>query len=415
MSEGSMAAPRHRAHHLVSRAWRRILKVDEHWPTELLYLAKEDGGIGLMRLSDLIHMRKLALVARFDQPDTLGRTLMSSILGRNLNLSFTTPPLGGDGQLREGAAPTWTTWLSGWLPKSWHSTYQALLAEALIYALGVDAPPVDYREYGLTLQAELGDGGEVRLRAAQCWLKPGSSDQKRTACEILSFKRGEDGDRAVLLSWERPGAHPLQVGDAVRAHEESRSGMHRGAGTDYSVPVASLLTTSQQLVYLTKDWHSGEHTCRTVMAILDKQVTPPLPPPPSALSPMVDLLAGAETVYTDGSYKVVGTLLQRIRGTATQQASASIVAKGYDGSYKALRKDLTGKVDSAATAELVGAAVAGAAGTDHRDQVTDCKSILAIEARARAARPLKFHQRVLLSSAKTIQHKVTSVPPGEAR
>ena len=68
--------------------------------------------------------------------------------------------------------------------------------------------------------------------------------------------------------------------------------------------------------------------------------------------------------------------------------------------------NLTGKVDSAATAELVVAAVAGAAGTDHKDQVTDCKSILAIEARARAARPLKFHQRVLLSSAKTMQHKI---------
>ena len=53
-------------------------------------MAKEEGGIGLLRLSDLIHMRKLALVARFDQPNTLGRTLMSSILGRNLNLSFTT-------------------------------------------------------------------------------------------------------------------------------------------------------------------------------------------------------------------------------------------------------------------------------------------------------------------------------------
>ena len=72
-------------------------------------MAKEEGGIGLLRLSNLIHMRKLALVARFDQPNTLGRTLMSSILGRNLNLSFTTPPLSfttptpGRGQLREGA------------------------------------------------------------------------------------------------------------------------------------------------------------------------------------------------------------------------------------------------------------------------------------------------------------------------
>ena len=81
---------------------------------------------------------------------------------------------------------------------------------------------------------------------------------------------------------------------------------------------------------------------------------------------------------------------------------ASIVAKGYDGSYKVLRLDLTGKVDSATTAELV-----GAAGMGHRDQVTDCKSILAIEARAREARPPpKFPQRVLISSAKSMQHVI---------
>ena len=66
---------------MVSRALRRILKVDEHWPTELVYLAKEEGGIGQkLRLSDLTYIRKLALVARLDQPVTLGRTLMSSVL-----------------------------------------------------------------------------------------------------------------------------------------------------------------------------------------------------------------------------------------------------------------------------------------------------------------------------------------------
>ena len=79
-----------------------------------------------------------------------------------------------------------------------------------------------------------------------------------------------------------------------------------------------------------------------MIAILGKQVTPPLPPPPPALTPVADLFAGAKTVYTDGSCKVVGSLLQRIRGTALHQASASIVAKGYDGSYKALHLDLMG-------------------------------------------------------------------------
>ena len=67
---------------------------------------------------------------------------------------------------------------------------------------------------------------------------------------------------------------PRQVGDVVRAHGGSSSGMHCGTGSGYEVTVSSLLTTCQQLVHLIKDWHFGEHMCRTVMAILDKQVTP---------------------------------------------------------------------------------------------------------------------------------------------
>ena len=287
---------------------------------------------------------------------SLGRALsMSSILERNLNLSFTTPR---GGQLRDGAAPAWTSSLVTWLGKR-NLHLSGPPAEELIYAPNASALPVCYRECGLALQAELGGGGEVPLRATQ-WLKPGSTDQTRPVCKILSFRCEEDGARAMLLTWERRGNHALQVGDVIRAHE-------RGAGSDYSVSVPPLPTTSQQLVHLTNDWHSGEH--RTVTAILNKQVTPKLSSPPSALTPVVDLLAGAETVYTDGSYKVVGTLLQRICGTALHQASASIVAKRYDGSYKALCLDFTGRVGSAATAELVGATVTGAAGMEHKDQV----------------------------------------------
>ena len=64
---------------------------------------------------------------------------------------------------------------------------------------------------------------------------------------------------------------------------------------------------------------------------------------------------------------VVGSLLQRVCGTALRPASAFIlvVANSYEGSYKALRLDLMGRVDSAAMAELV-----DAAGTGHGDQVT---------------------------------------------
>ena len=45
-------------------------------------------------------------------------------------------------------------------------------------------------------------------------------------------------------------------------------------------------------------------------------------------------------------------------------------------------------------------------GSGHRDQVTDCKSLLAIEARARANRPLKYHQRGLLAGIKQARHRL---------
>ena len=60
----------------------------------------------------------------------------------------------------------------------------------------------------------------------------------------------------------------------------------------------------------------------------------------------------------------------------------------------------------AATAELVGVAVAGTLDSGHRDQITDCKSLLAIEARVRVNRPVKYHQRGLLTGIKQDRHRL---------
>lgn len=111
----------------MSRASRHIHMVDEHWSTKLLNMAKEDGDIGLLSLSDLIHVGKLALVTRFDQPGSLGRTLMSSVLGRNLNLAVTTPSLGRE--QRQRGLPAWSR---GWVSKAWRYTYQAASGGASI-------------------------------------------------------------------------------------------------------------------------------------------------------------------------------------------------------------------------------------------------------------------------------------------
>ena len=100
---------------LVNKALRRILGVDAHWPTELLYLAKEEGGMGLIRLSNLVHERKLALVARLDEEGTEGRALMTSLLHRNLNMSNTIPPSGMVERWSQVRAPPGRlAWSSGW-------------------------------------------------------------------------------------------------------------------------------------------------------------------------------------------------------------------------------------------------------------------------------------------------------------
>ena len=63
-------------------------------------------------------------------------------------------------------------------------------------------------------------------------------------------------------------------------------------------------------------------------------------------------------------------------------------------------------IDSVATAELVGAVVAVTLGSDHRNQIIDCKSLLAIEERVRSSRPVKYHQRGLLAGIKLTHHRL---------
>ena len=109
----------------------------------------------------------------------------------------------------------------------------------------------------------------------------------------------------------------------------------------------------------------------------------------------------ASKVYTDGTYSVAGPLIDRIKGVATKRAAAGIVAQYPDGSYSALRMDLTGQVSSAAGSELVAAVLAGMAGTTHRDQITDCKSLLDIDAKLKNGRPMPYHQRSLMACRET--------------
>lgn len=91
------------------------------------------------------------------------------------------------------------------------------------------------------------------LRPAQCWLRPCLAGGKRVVCEILGqahWVDSGDGDRLLLLAWEREGDRELRVGNVVTAHEGSLSGFHRGAGSELRLPHSELEGTSQTLVLL---------------------------------------------------------------------------------------------------------------------------------------------------------------------
>ena len=96
---------------------------------------------------------------------------------------------------------------------------------------------------------------------------------------------------------------------------------------------------------------------RSVVSITPKHISVecPVPEPSAGYDALTALLQGASKVYTDGTYSVDGPLIDRIRGVANKRAAAGIVAQYPDGSYAALRLDLTGQVSSAAGSELIAA------------------------------------------------------------
>lgn len=106
-------------------------------------------------------------------------------------------------------------------------------------------------------------------------------------------------------------------------------------------------------------------------------------------------------------------------GQTPWQHRPQLQLQKYGGSYLCLAicLDLPGWVTSAATTELIRAAVAGALESHHRAQEMDCMSHLAIEARAPSNRPLMSHQRGALSSAeKHCQSRVDKLlAPGAPR
>ena len=76
-----------------------MLKLDAHYRAALLYMGLSEGGMGCVRLSDLVHTRKLSLIARCNKIGSEARALMSSLLHRGLHVTMGVPPSGYGGHI----------------------------------------------------------------------------------------------------------------------------------------------------------------------------------------------------------------------------------------------------------------------------------------------------------------------------
>ena len=228
-----------------------------------------------------------------------------------------------------------------------------------------------------------------------------TSRPRRTA--VCSYSRSRTWwpvEASANTASDGTGIAPKE-GDVLRPGRFSMSGLHRGKVTGLTREVAMIDGEVLELVQLAAE-PKGELT-RKAVSISNKSISVKRPDTETSagISALTSLLQRASKVYTDGTYSVVGPLIDRIKGIAVRKAAAGIVAQYPDGSYAALRLDLTGQVSSAAGSELMAAVLADKAGTTHRDQITDCKSLLAIDAKLKLSRPMQYHQRSLMACRET--------------
>ena len=330
----------HKLDRIVSKDLRRMLQLDAHsvcrvgYLAELLYLGLGEGGMGCVRLSDLVHTRKLSLITRCDKIGSEARGLMSSLL----HATTGAPPRGYGGHIEipvvtEDAPATWVTSLVKWLgvhKMELHLSGPAYSGMLTQQDIPPQVTPEYYRSAGIATVSELPSSVDgVLLRATQCWLIPELVDGDRVVLEVLGFTTACEGGHGLanVLIWTRPGSAPLAEGDVMRPGRTTMSGLHRGAVTGLTREVELFSGEVLDLVHLAAE-PKGELS-RKVMSIATKcvMVDRPVSETAAGISALTALLQGASKVYTDGTYSVVGPLIDRIRGTATKRAAAGIVAQ----------------------------------------------------------------------------------------
>ena len=338
---------------IVSAALRKAAKLLPGFPTDLLYMSKQEGGLGYDSLVDIVHRTKHRMYQRL--LDTSDLCLVASgLLARAFRArgQILQPHVESVLHRSSWSTAVWATSLVQWREEN----------GATLVATGIkeDEDVEDMDEVirqgastGLYTRSER-VGGNVRLRVGQFWTTE-EDGANGDAIEIVAVNRHE----VHALKWRTNNNTPVGEGSVLWARPATHGD---GTGPDglagHPADLVSGLSNQPYLLSVTGDRHTrhgGEaiNEC-TVTAILRRGAVLPAEPEEAEWVEAGPLT----TVYTDGTYARNGTITEWASGRERMEAAAGVVISGDAGDT---RFRIAGEVQmtSAYDAEVVALAVAG--------------------------------------------------------
>jgi hypothetical protein len=430
----------------LARFYRKITGNRASFPEELLFLPRRMLGLGLERISTLCQLRKLSLLYRLSQGLDVTRLHMHGLVERGLrvdNMGLVPHVAVSDiGRPAEDVTAGWFSTslreilalnglhvrVNGKSPSEgdmsiteWSQRVGRRLDPAVsdrLYTLGVatrgEVLAGDECEEEVANRLGLDDLGDVRadtsvltVRPGQCWTSAGLK-ARGEFMEVLGFA----GNDIHAVRWWSPTGQ-LQLGSKCRQGPEAEA-FSRGSGGGITVGWDLFRDEEMFLIVTSADRHRPD-MCNE-LEVLDIKSRQPLRGSPEELPQDIrDLLlwgAGAEAIYTDGSWTNTSSFADKMMGRNLHMAAVGLARRDPDGSWHGLRVDCSsGQHDSAFTVEALGQVLAlGMRRDDHTPEVeifTDCEAALKAHRRVRAGN-LGNHDAMQLLAAMAMTNGVAT-------
>ena len=215
---------------------KKITKFPNSFPTALIYMDKEHGGLNFKRLSDsdAVHIAKLSPFHRYQGPwdsTSLTAAVMCGLIGRAPRTAGLRVPPFESCSITDTGKGWWASCFVEWLKLN------GLYIDSAGDTPGAAPTERDVLESVSHLthsrRAELEHvDASVRVRQGQCWIFELTEPLPPTVYEIMGFKKVQGKLMVNVLAWQTttPNRH-ITPEDTVAMLETTHTGFHRGAGT----------------------------------------------------------------------------------------------------------------------------------------------------------------------------------------